>query len=367
MPIYAFSGSLTRAAPNYGEANGRGITTFVFDAAAGQLEPVAEFPGIDDANWLVVDAPRRRLYAVCEVAGTDQSWVESFAIGADGTLTQLNRQPTGGQTGCHASLSPDGRFLLVANYNAEGALGSPDGAVALFPVGNQGWLESASASVRHDGRGPNASRQTRSHGHCVVISPDGRFAYVADLGIDKIVVYAIGAQGSLVRQSAVDFPVPPGLGPRHLVFQAEGRRLFMVSELIATVLSLDVDPRTGALSLVDSFAIETTSDAVVQPSGIVLTADGKNLFVELRQCDEIIGLAVDPITGKLSQSGRWPAGGATPRDFAFSPDGRFLLVANQDADRITVFPVAGDKLGEPVQQLAVGTPMAVAFAVFPSV
>ncbi|MEO8882381.1 MAG: beta-propeller fold lactonase family protein, partial [Devosia sp.] len=142
MPIFAFSGSLTRAAPNYGEANGRGITTFVFDAATGQLKPVAEFPGIDDANWLVIDAPHRRLYAVCEVPGTDQSWVESFSIAADGKLTQLNRQPTGGQTGCHASFTPDGRFLLVANYNSEVPLGSPDGAVALLPVGNEGWLES---------------------------------------------------------------------------------------------------------------------------------------------------------------------------------------------------------------------------------
>jgi len=364
MPIYAFSGSLTRVAPNFGEANGRGITSFVFDVASGQLEPVAEFPGIDDANWLEVDVARRRLYAVCEVAGTDQSWIVSFAINADGTLTQLNRQPTGGQTGCHASFTRDGRSLLVANYNAEVPTGLPDGAVALLPIGRDGRLDSASAVIRHEGSGPNAQRQKRSHGHCVVTSPDGRFAYVADLGIDKIVIYAIGAQGSLVRRG--DFSVPPGLGPRHLVFGADGRRLFMVSELIATVLSLDVDPQTGALSLVDSFTIERTGAAIVQPAGILLTADGRNLFVELRQCDEILGLAVDPHSGKLSQTGRWPAGGATPRDFTLSPDGRFLLVANQDADRITVFPVTGGTLGDPVQQLHVGTPMAIKLANFPS-
>ena len=98
MPILAFTGSLTRPAPNYGEANGRGITSFALEPATGQLRPVAEYRGIDDTSWLVVDAPRRRLHAICEVPGTDRSWVASFAIGPDGKLMLLGRQPSSGQT-----------------------------------------------------------------------------------------------------------------------------------------------------------------------------------------------------------------------------------------------------------------------------
>ena len=198
MPIFAFSGSLTRPAPNYGEANGRGITSFRFDDAKGQLQLIAEYGGIDDTSWLTLDAVHRRLYAICEVPGTDQSAVATFVIdAAAGKLTMMGRQPTGGQTACHASLTPGGGFLAVANYNAVVPVGAPDGAVRVFPIGPDGALLPASASATHKGFGPNASRQECSHAHCAVPSPDGRFLYIADLGLDRIVVYALGEAGTL--------------------------------------------------------------------------------------------------------------------------------------------------------------------------
>ena len=361
MPIFAFTGSLTRPAPNYREANGRGIVSWRFDVATGRLSPVAEHRGIDDAGWLTLDIQRRRLYAVCEVEGTDQSWVTAFAIGPDGALTALNRQPTGGQTGCHASLSRDGRFLLVANYNAVVPEGAPDGAVAVFPLTDQG-LAPMSGHARHEGTGPNAARQERAHAHCVLPSPDGRFVYVTDLGMDRIFVYELAANGALSLCQGRELLLPSGTGPRHLVFTGDGRRLFAISELIPTVFSFAVDPATGALTRRDAFAIARLGEAIVQPAGILLTADGKHLLASLRECDEIIGLAIDPVSGGLSQVGRWASGGATPRDLTFAPDGRHLIVANQDSDRLTVFPVRDGRLGGSVQTVETGTPMAIAIA-----
>ena len=97
------------------------------------------------------------------------------------------------------------------------------------------------------------------------------------------------------------------------------------------------------------------------PFLILRSRDGY-LFAGLRECDEIIGLAVDAASGKLSQTGRWPSGGGTPRDFVLSPNGRHLVVTNQDSDRVTVFPVNSGTLGAPLQNLNVGTPMAIAIA-----
>ena len=364
MPILAFTGSLTRPAPNYGEANGRGITSFALEPATGQLRPVAEYRGIDDTSWLVIDAPRRRLHAICEVPGTDRSWVASFAIGPDGKLMLLGRQPSSGQTACHARFTPDGRFLIVANYNAVVPEGAPEGAVDVFPVGPNGALLPAVASATHFGSGPNAARQERAHAHCVLPSPDGRWLHVADLGMDRIVVYALGADGSLTTRPEADFALPPGTGPRHLACSADGRRVFMVAELLASLWSFEVDGSSGTLRLIDHFGIPQTGSAIVQPAGILLTADGGHLLAGLRECNEIIGATVDETTGRLTQRFRWPSGGATPRDFALSPDGRHLIVANQDADRVTVFPVADGELGEPLQNLAIGTPMAIAIADF---
>jgi 6-phosphogluconolactonase len=363
VPVFTFTGSLTRPAPGYREANGRGIGVWRFDPVSGRLSPIVEHRGIDDASWLTLDSARRRLYAVCEVDGTDQSWVIAFAIGPDGALAELGRQPTGGQTGCHASLSPDGRFLLAANYNAVVPAGAPDGAVAVFPLTDDG-LAPMTGRARHQGSGPNAARQQRAHAHCVLPSPDGRFVYVTDLGLDRILVYELDENGGLGLCQNHEFLLPPGTGPRHLVFDPGGRRLFMVSELIPTVFSLAVEPTTGALTQRDALAIPRLGAAVVQPAGILLAADGNHLFAGLRECDEIIGLAVVSATGAVTQSGRWAAGGATPRDFAFSPDGRHLLVANQDSDRLTVFPVVDGRLGDPVQDVGTGTPMTIALAAF---
>ena len=367
MTIFAFSGSLTRPAPQYAEANGQGLTVFRFDDETGRLEVVSETGGIDDTAWVSVDVARRRLYATSEVSGADQSWVAGYAIDpVTGALSAINRQPTGGGEACHASQSPDGKSLFVANYNGATPTGMPDQSMSVLPIGEGGVLGSSIASVRHVGHGPNANRQTAPHAHCVVPSPDGRFVYVADLGIDRIVVYAIGENGGLSPRPESDLALPPGLGPRHIVFRPDGRMLFMVSELIPTVISIAVDPATGKLTQLNAFSIASRDGGVVQPAGILLSADSRFLFVGLRQCDEVLGLSIDANSGALRQTGRWPSGGKTPRDFALTPSGRHLLVANQDSDLITVFGVdrATGGLSGPIQQVPVGTPMSIKIAQF---
>lgn len=362
MPIHAFAGSLSRSMPQYGAANGKGITRLTLHDDTGQLRVNGVTQGIDDSTWLVTNAAGTRLYATCEVTGTDQSAVTAYAIDpATGGLTQLNTQTTRGGEACHASLTRDGRYLLVANYNGATPLDWPDQSVSVFPVAADGSLLEAVCSVRHEGRGPNAERQTTAHAHCIIPAPDGRFVYVADLGIDRLVAYALAADGQLTPAPERDFAVPPGLGPRHIVFSADGRHLFMVSELIPTIISVVLDPDSAALSEVQSLPI---APPVTQPAGIVLSPDGRHLLVSLRLSNELLGVAIDPADGRLRQTGRWPCGGVTPRALVFTPSGNHVIVANQDSDTLSVFAFdrAHGTLGALVQQQPVGTPMAVAFA-----
>ncbi|OEO30151.1 hypothetical protein VW23_022760 [Devosia insulae DS-56] len=351
--------------PQYGAANGQGISRLSFDDETGRLGAVDLVGGVDDTAWLVTDVARGRLYSTSEITGTRESAIAAYAV-EPGGLRLINRQPTRGNEACHASLSSDGKFLLVANYNGANPEGWPDAALSVFPIASDGSLGAAVASVRHTGSGPNAARQTTAHAHCVVPAPSGDIVYVADLGIDRLVAYRLGADGSLTHERARDFALPAGLGPRHLVFSSDGRAIFMVSELIPTVLSLAVDPATGALTQRDSFAIPSLDGGIVQPSGILLSADGRHLFVGLRVCNDILALRIDNTTGKLSQTDRRPSGGTTPRDLAFSPSGRHLVVANQDSDRLTVFAVdhATGTLSDPLQHFDVGTPMSVKLAAF---
>lgn len=363
MPIYAFTGSLTRPMPQYGAANGQGIGRLAFDDEKGELRLVDMASGVDDTAWLVTDAKRGRIYSTCEITGTNQSAIAAYAV-EDGGLRLLSRQPTLGNEACHASLSPGGRFLLVANYNGANPDGYPDGALSVFPITDNG-LGAAVATVVHTGNGPNRDRQASAHAHCVVSSPAGNVVYVADLGIDRLVAYDFGTDGSLTRAPTKDFTFPPGLGPRHLVFHPDGRSLFVVSELIATVVSLAVDPTTGALTQRDAFRVPSLDGGIVQSAGILLAPDNRHLFVSLRVCDEILVLRIGS-DGTLTQTARVPSGGKTPRDLCFSPSGKHLVVANQDSDRLTVFRVdhATGTLSDPLQHFEIGTPLSVKLAAF---
>lgn len=359
MPIYAFTGSLTRSMPQYGAANGQGIGRLLFDDETGQLSRAEMTGGIDDTAWLVPDPKRGRLYSTCEITGTGQSAVAAHAVEAGG-LRGIGEQQTLGNEACHTSLSTDGRFLLVANYNGANPEGAPDAALTVFPITDNG-LGAPTASVVHTGSGPNPARQTTAHAHCVLQSPTSDTVYVSDLGIDKLVAYALDKAGGLTRRPGRDFQFPPGLGPRHLVFSADGHSIFVVSELIPTVVSLAVDPVTGALTERDGFPISGPA----QSAGILLAPDGRHLFVSLRLCDEILVLRIGE-GGRLTQTARVASGGTTPRDLCFSPSGRHLVVANQDSDRLTVFRVdhAAGTLSEPIQHFDIGTPMSVKLAAF---
>ena len=365
MPIYAFTGSLTRPMPQYGAANGQGIGWLVLDDDTGALQHRDMTGGVDDTAWLVPDPAHGCLYATCEIDGADQSAVRAYRV-TDNGLVLLGQQPTLGNEACHASLTPDGRFLLVANYNGANPPGAPDAALTVFPLGADGIPGEPVASIRHQGSGPNSERQTTAHAHCVAPSPSGDIVYVADLGIDRLVAYALGSDGSLTPLPERDFAFAPGLGPRHLVLTADGRRLFVVSELIPTVLSIAIDPDSGALTQRDAFAIQpASSGAAVQSAGILLAPDENHLLVSLRLCDEILVLRIGP-DGRLAQTDRVDSGGRTPRDLALSPSGRHLVVANQDSDRLTVFRFdhAAGTLSPPLHHVEIGTPMSIKLAAF---
>lgn len=364
LALCAVIGSLTRPAPHFAAANGEGVSLCLFDDATGALERIGAPLRLEDSTWLVAAPAQQRVYAVTDCDDGRQSAVAALSVNAaEGVLTLISTQPAGGSDGCHASLSSDKAALFVANYGGHRTTG-PDFGVAIVPLDATG-VEPASIRLRHEGHGPNTARQESPHAHCVLPSPDGRFLFVADLGIDQLVAYALdGAQP--VRRPALDVSFPAGLGPRHFLFSADGRFVYVVSELIPTVVALSYDGATGVMRELASIAIPAPAGGALQPAGIVVHPDGRHLFVSLRLSEEILVLAIDPATGIPAISSRHDAGGRTPRDLTVSPSGRHLLVANQDSDCVSVFAIdpASAALSGPVSRLAIGTPMAVTLANF---
>ncbi len=318
-----------------GDSKSKGIYLHRMDMTSGALRPVATTEGTTSPSFLATDRQRRYLYAVNEVMnfqGKPGGAVSAFAIDAQtGNLKPLNQQPTQGGAPCHVTVSQDGKFVLVANYMG--------GNVAVFPVQANGSLGAAVANVQHQGKSVNAKRQEAPHAHNVVLDPANRFAFVSDLGIDKVMIYRFdAATGKLEPHATPAAGLKPGAGPRHFTFHPQGKYAYVINELDSTVTAFAYDPAKGSLR-----ELQTVSTLPAGFSGesfcadIHASPDGRFLYGSNRGHNSIAAFAINGQTGRLTPAGHTPTGGKWPRNFTLDPSGNFLLVANQHTNNVVVF------------------------------
>ncbi|SHI28996.1 lactonase family protein [Wenxinia saemankumensis] len=346
-------GSLTRPAPHIGPANGEGVTACAFDDASGRLDRLGAPLPLQDVSWIVPLPKGGAAWTVTDHDGGAESALARLCPGKDDAVGPV--WPAGGWEGCHAAPSPDGRLVAVTSYGGPRVDG-PDAGLAVFDAST-----GVRQLFRHDGSGPNPDRQEAPHAHCAAWSPDGRVLYVCDLGIDRIVAYGV-TDGALEARPDLDTVLPPGTGPRHLVFGPDPDRAWLIAELIGGVTSLACHAPTGRLTALHTESLADPGGAPVQPAGLVAHPDGRHLYATNRLTDEIVTLGVGGSDRTARIVGRAPSGGRTPRDLALSPSGRHLVIANQESDEVTVWPL-DDGLPGPVPsfRLGVGSPLTVAF------
>ena len=335
---YLFVGSCNRPTPYFCSSNGRGIATFAFDEATGRTEFLRAMEDIDNPTFVIVDAERRRLYATSEMMAWREGVVSSYDIApTTGELSLINRQRTLGNCVAQISLDRTKRFLFTANYGLNAATEQPNQSVVVMPIRDDGGLNPAFASALHTGTtGPQTDRQERSHTHAVVASPDNRFLVASDLGLDQLVVYRFEERnGSIDRIHEV--ALPPGSGPRHFVFHPSGKVIYAVNELNSTVASLSFDVVSGLAAVLDVAPSEPTADSIDNRcSEIQTSSDARLLLIGNRGNDSLSVFRLG-VGGALSFVTAFASGGKTPRHFSFDPSGRFLAVANQDSDLISMF------------------------------
>jgi len=355
-----FVGSLNREAPYFQGARGKGLSVYALEESSGDSELIAESTAIDNPTFLSVTSDGSRLYANSEVFGWHEGLVSAFRFDREaGALRYINAQPALGSITAHNCLTRDGRFLLAANY-AMGE-GGPDQSLVVFGIREDGGLTPPVASLAHIGEtGPNRARQERNHAHSFTETIDGGFAIAADLGLDQLITYRIGADGT-PEQVAV-LALPAGAGPRHVALHPNGRLVFVMNELDSTMASLSFDPASGALALIDAQpAVPAEARDHNHCADIQISPDGRFLYGSNRGHDSIPIFAVDQESGKLTLVDYTPCGGSTPRNLALSPSGSLLFSANQNADRVSIFArdAGTGRLADTGKVIAIGTPMCV--------
>lgn len=326
----------------YAGADEPGIHGFYLLEATGALVPNGALAGVEQPSFLVVH-PAGDLYVASE---TGAGAVVSLRLGRrPGEARELGRQPAGGDWPCHLVFDPDGALLAVANYGS--------GTARLIPREPDGTLGEPGPLVRHRGSGPDPDRQEGPHAHATIFTADGRFAIVADLGIDRLMVYRVDEVASALVLHG-EGVVHPGAGPRHMAWHPGGRLLYAANELDSSVSTFSFDPDSGALVELGHMTTLPPGAPHNQVADLHLDAAGERLYVSNRGHNSIAVFSVGP-NGGLAPLAIRPCGGDWPRNFALSPGGRYLVVANQNSDELAVLPILDgpEALGAPVARAAV--------------
>ena len=320
----------------YTRQDSKGIYAFRFQPSTGKLTPIGLAAETDNPSFLAVHPNHRFLYAVNEIStfeGQSAGSVSSFSIDAKtGMLTPINKTTTRGTIPAHLVVDQTGKSLVVANYGS--------GSVAAFPLNADGSIGPASAFVQHTGSS-TGPRQKGPHAHAVTLSPDNRFVFVPDLGLDQILSYRLDpAKATLTPNDPPFTPVTQGSGPRHFTFHPDGQSAYSLSEMGSLVTAFAYDRSAGTLKPLQTIStLPKDFTGTNNSAELEVHPNGKFLYASNRGHDSIAVFAIDPRAHTLTFVEHVPTQGKMPRNFAIDPTGAFLLAANQNTNNIVVFRI----------------------------
>lgn len=339
----------------------KGIYAYRLDAGTGMLTSLGLAAETVNPTFLAIHPNGRFLYAANEIdayQGQRSGALSAFALEAKtGKLTLLNQQPSGGPGPCHLTVDRTGKYVLAANYGG--------GSITVLPIQEGGQLGTATAFVQHQGSSVNAQRQAGPHAHGIYLDPSNRYAFVCDLGLDKILCYRFDAnRGALTPNEPPFTATQPGAGPRHFTFHPNGHFAYAINELNNTINAYVFDDKQIELKAVQTVRTlpddfqgnSTTAEIAVHPSG-------KFLYGSNRGHDSLAAYLIDSQNGMLKLVGIQSTQGKAPRSFAIDPAGRFLVVANQSTHDLRVFRIdlQTGRLTPTGQVVEVGAPVCIQF------
>ncbi len=339
-----------------------GIYAYRFNPENGKLNPIGLVAKTDNPSFITIDSAGQFLYAVNEVDSFQNQYTGALSVykinKESGDLQFLQQIPSLGAAPAHLSLDKSGRYLLCANYNG--------GNIAVFPIGDDGRLGSHTAFVQDTGSSINPERQAGPHAHFIKATNDNKFVAVADLGIDKVLIFQFDTSNGSLKPCDFGLKLEPGSGPRHLAFAPSEKFIYVLNELSSTISVFSFELETGMMqplqslsTLPDDFSVKNTS------AEIVIDTKGRFLYISNRGADNIGLFRISPKDGSLEAVEWISSGGQTPRNFEIDPSGQWLLAANQESGNIAIFRIDSDngKLKQISDSTKIVSPVCISFLV----
>jgi 6-phosphogluconolactonase len=311
----------------------KGIYHAKFDTETGKLSPAKLAAEIGGPGFLAFSPDKTRLYAVCQKNKIPS--VAAYSVNSDGSLELLNTTPIGDGGGAHISVHPSNQFIMTAQYGG--------GSAAVYPIEKNGRVGKQSQLIEHEGgSGVAGKRQDKPHPHWTGYSPDGKFAFVPDLGLDQVVIYRVNANNRSISPHGILHGIPGG-GPRHMKFSVDGKFIYLLNELELSVTTFKYNATAGSgkqLTTTRALSPETKAKELFNSSSeIIVHPNGRFVYSANRGNDSVTVYNANPKTGKLVVKEVQPIRGAWPRNINMDANGRWLLAAGADSNTISVFEI----------------------------
>lgn len=366
--VFAYVGTFTR------HGKSRGIYVFQLDVATGALNPV-QTVNLENPTYLVASSERRLYVAIHSRRFLGRSGGGLVAFAWDettGRLTRLGHRGVYSPHPAYVSLDRKGRFVFVAS-----TLG---GGISVFPIDKSGRLGSESDRRIHDGESqvphgspaetegdwPPAFRPGAPMAHCIVVDPSNSLVFVTDRGLDRVFLHRFDDTTGKLKPGPHPWELlPPGSGPRHIVFHPHRAMFYVINELASSITVFEY-----SVEDISFRCVETVPLLPVGYRGRSIAADihahpsGRFLFASNRGHDSIASLAIDEGSGRLELVELQSTRGLCPRGFAVTPNAQLLLVANQNSDSIVTLQL-DDRTGRLTyigRSASVPSPTCIAFA-----
>jgi 6-phosphogluconolactonase len=335
----------------------KGIYVSEFDSSSGALSMPRLVAESVSPNQVWVAPNGRYLYAANWQGSTDPvpaNTISAYAIDArTGALTFINKVDSGGLGPNQVVVDPSGRVAVAVNYRS--------GSVAAFGIEKDGRIAEAFYIDQHEGLPQPPSKQPGPRAHGVVFSSDSRFAYVADIGLDRVYSYRLDA--SKRTMAPLDPPYvtqPAGSGPRRLQLHPNDNILYLARETDSHVAVFEThNGRLKEIQTLRTVPAEFTGSNTT--AEILVDARGKFLYVSNRGHGSIAVFAIGG-DGTLSPLEFASSGGRIPRNFSLDPTGTFLFSSNQDTENVVVLHIdRTGRLAPTGVQVPLANPGSIAF------
>ena len=339
------------------ESNSKGIYTYNFNQEDGTFE-LLNTATAANPSFVTLSPDEKRLYAVSEY-NDGQQGAYSFDLSENKAklsnpvfrpTASKDALPRAGADPCY--IVSDGNYVITANYTG--------GDISVFSLDAEGRLQAEVQHIAFAGR----TAECVAHIHCIIPTPDKKYILVTDLGNDRVYRFRYNKKASkkaeVLTAQQVAYKVSDGQGPRHLTFSKDGRFAYLINELGGECVVLSY----GKGKLKEVQRLMADEGGGHGSADIHISPDGRFLYTSHRlKKDGIAIFAINPKNGTLTKIG-YQLTGVHPRNFAITPNGKYLLVACRDNNKIQVFQrneTIGE-LTETSQEIEVDKPTCILFA-----